>query len=173
MAWFIRPSWYWLPASLSFLQLGVSRFDPTFSVLPMTRFQQALLAHLLPTAQTLQDGRHSQAIRLRQALQGGKVEALWPRETDTGAYLRLPILLPTRGIRARLLSELARRGLGATEGYPLPLSRVAPLRSFLSDPDLEYPVADSVCQRLVTLPTHVWVTDKDIEEITEVARCVS
>jgi perosamine synthetase len=174
MAWFIRPSWYWLPASLSFLQLGVSRFDPTFSVLPMTRFQQALLAHLLPTAQTLQDGRHSQAIRLRQALHGAKVEALWPRETDTGAYLRLPILLPTRGIRARLLSELARRGLGATEGYPLPLSKVAPLRSFLSDPDLEYPVADSVSQRLVTLPTHVWVTDEDIEEITEVvARCVS
>jgi dTDP-4-amino-4,6-dideoxygalactose transaminase len=152
----------------------VSRFDPTFSVLPMTRFQQALLAHLLPTAQILQEGRQARANRLRQALYGAKVEALWPRETDAGAYLRLPILLPTRGIRARLLSELARRGLGATEGYPLPLSKVAPLRSFLSDLDLEYPVADSVSQRLVTLPTHVWVTDEDIEEITEVvARCVS
>jgi len=174
MAWFIRPSRYWLPASLSFLQLGVSRFDPTFSVLPMTRFQQALLTHLLPTARTLQDGRQSRAMRLRQALHGAKVHVLWPREADTGAYLRLPILLPTHGIRARLLGELARRGLGATDGYPLPLSRVASLRSFLSDPDLEYPVADSVSHKLVTLPTHVWVTDEDIEEITEVVtRCVS
>lgn len=168
MAWFIRPSWYRLPASLPFLQLGASRFDPTFSVSPMTRFQQALLAHLLPTAQILQDGRQARAIRLRQALHGAKVEVLWPRETDTGAYLRLPILLPTHGIRARLLSELSRRGLGATEGYPLPLSKVATLRSFLSEPDLEYPVADGVSQRLMTLPTHVWVTDEDIEEITEV-----
>ncbi|MDQ6733567.1 MAG: DegT/DnrJ/EryC1/StrS family aminotransferase [Nitrospirota bacterium] len=174
MAWFIRPSWYWLPASLPFLQLGASRFDPTFSVSPMTRFQQALLAHLLPTAQTLQDGRQARAIRLRQALHGAKVEALWPRETDTGAYLRLPILLPTHGIRARLLSELTRRGLGSTEGYPLPLSKVSTLRSFLSQPDLEYPVADGISQRLMTLPTHVWVTDEDIEEITEmVTQCVS
>lgn len=174
MAWFIRPSWYWLPASLPFLQLGASRFDPTFSVSPMTRFQQALLAHLLPTAQMLQDGRQNRAMRLRHALHGTQVEALWPREGDTGAYLRLPILLPTSGMKPRLLSELSHRGLGSTEGYPSPLSKVAPLRSFLSEPDLEYPVADGVSQRLMTLPTHVWVTDQDIEEMTEVvAQCVS
>ncbi|HKN87968.1 MAG TPA: DegT/DnrJ/EryC1/StrS family aminotransferase, partial [Nitrospiraceae bacterium] len=148
--------------------------DPVFSVSPMTRFQQALLGHLLPTAQMLQEGRQSRAIRLRQALRGTHVAALWPRAGDTGAYLRLPVLLPARGLKVRLLEELTRRGLGSTEGYPLPLSRVAPLRSFLSEPNVEFPVADNVSQRLVTFPTHVWVTDHDIEDMAEVvAQCVS
>lgn len=174
MAWFIRPSWYWLPASLPFLRLGASRFDPAFSVSPMTRFQQALLAHLLPTAQNLQDGRQSRAVRLRQALHEAQVEVLWPRDGDTGAYLRLPILFPSHDMRVRVLNELTRRGLGSTEGYPLPLSRVAALRLFLAEPDVEYPVAEGVSHRLMTLPTHVWVTDRDIEDMTEVvAQCKS
>jgi len=168
MAWFIRPSWYWLPASLPFLRLGASRFEPAFSVSPMTRFQQALLAHLLPTAQSLQDGRQARAIRLRQVLLGANVEALWPREGDIGAYLRLPILFPSHDMRGRVLNELTRRGLGSTEGYPLPLSKIAALRSFLADSETEYPIADDVSQRLMTLPTHVWVTDRDIEDMAEV-----
>lgn len=102
------------------------------------------------------------------------MEALWPREGDTGVFLRLPILLPDHGMKVRLLNELIQRGLGSTEGYPLPLSRVAPLRSFLSEPDAGFPVADNVSQRLITLPTHVWVTDHDVEDLAAVvAQCVS
>ncbi|MEP6886705.1 MAG: DegT/DnrJ/EryC1/StrS aminotransferase family protein [Nitrospirales bacterium] len=174
MAWFIRPSRYWLPASLPFLQLGASRFDPTFSVSPMTRFQQALLTYLLPNAPILQEGRQERALRLREALRGTKVDVLWPREEDKGAYLRLPVLIPTQHMKERLLGELNRRGLGSTGGYPLPLSKLPALRSFVSHPDQEYPVADGVSRRLITLPTHVWVTDRDIEETAEVvSQCVS
>jgi perosamine synthetase len=171
-AWFIRPSWYWLPASLPFLQLGASRFDPAFSVSSMTRFQQALLATLLPNARMLREGRQERAIRLRQALRETKVEVLWPRERDTGAYLRLPVLVPTPDMKCRLLTELRRQGLGSTEGYPLPLSKVSTLRAFLSEADQEYPVADEVSRRLITLPTHVWVTDGDIADMAKaVATC--
>jgi perosamine synthetase len=173
MAWFVRPSWYWLPASLPFLQLGASRFDPAFTVSPMTRFQQALLANLLPNARILQEGRQERAIRLRQALRETKVEVLWPREGDTGAYLRLPVLVPTPELKCRLLAELRRQGLGSTEGYPLPLSKVCTLSAFLSETDQEYPVADEVSRRLITLPTHVWVTDRDIADMTKaVATCL-
>jgi dTDP-4-amino-4,6-dideoxygalactose transaminase len=174
MAWFIRPSWYWLPASLPFLQLGASRFDPAFSVSPMTRFQQALLANLLPNAKVLQEGRRERATRLKQALKGTKVEVLWPREGDKGAYLRCPVLLPTSDVKRRLLGELNHRGLGSTEGYPLPLSKVSTLRAFLSEVDQTYPVAEEISRRLITLPTHVWVTDGDIDEMTDVvAQCMS
>jgi perosamine synthetase len=170
MAWFIRPSWYWFPASLPFLQLGASWFDPAFSIAPMTRFQLALLARLLPNAPKLREGREAQAVRLRQALQGTHVEVLWPREEDTGAYLRLPVLLRTGEFKGRLLGELNRRGLGSTEGYPLSLSRVPALRAFLAEPDRTYPSAEDVCRRLITFPTHIWVTDRDIADMTEVVR---
>jgi dTDP-4-amino-4,6-dideoxygalactose transaminase len=173
MAWFIRPSWYWLPASFPFLQLGASWFDPAFPVSPMTRFQEALLAHLLPNARILQEGREQTAIRLREALKETKVEVLWPRECDKGAYLRLPVLIPTPDVKGRLLAELRRQGLGSTEGYPLPLSKVSTLHTFLSEVDQEYPVADEVSRRLITLPTHVWVTDRDIADMAKaVATCM-
>ena len=99
---------------------------------------------------------------------------LWPRERDTGAFLRLPVLVPTPKVKCRLLVELRRRGLGSTEGYPLPLSKVSTLRGFLSKADQEYPVAEEVSRRLITLPTHVWVTDQDIADMTKtVATCLS
>lgn len=174
MAWFIRPAWYRLPASLPFLRLGASYFDPTFSVSPMTLFQQALLTNLLPNARVLREGREERAIRLRQALKETKADVLWPREGDMGAYLRLPVLLPTADVKRRVLSELHRRGLGSTEGYPLSLSHVSALRSFLAEPDQKYPVADDASRRLITLPTHVWVADGDIDEMKEVvAQCTS
>jgi dTDP-4-amino-4,6-dideoxygalactose transaminase len=174
MAWFIHPSRYWLPASLPFLQLGVSRFDPAFPVSTMTRFQQALLSRLLPNAANVQERRQAKALCLRHALQETKVEVLWPRENERGAYLRVPVLLQTRDAKIRTLAELNRRGLGSTEGYPLPLSKLAALRTFLTDPDRDYPIADAISSRLITLPTHVWVTDRDIKETAEVmARCAS
>jgi dTDP-4-amino-4,6-dideoxygalactose transaminase len=86
----------------------------------------------------------------------------------------LPVQVSTQDTKKRLLEKLNCRGLGSTEGYPLPLSKVTALRSFLAEPDQDYPVADSVSRRLMTLPTHVWVTDRDIEETTEVvSQCVS
>ena len=172
MALFIHPSLYWLPASLPFLKLGASRYDPGFQIGPMTRFQESLAARLLPAFVELQSIRRRNANLLRRALTGNNGTAgfwiVWPRQGEVGGFLRLPLLLRDSTARNRVLAELERQGLGATGGYPLPLSEIAKLRAHLAGPDDEFPVAKRVSTQLVTLPTHACVTDRDVERMKKV-----
>jgi len=167
MAVFIRPSLYWLPARLPFLKLGHSWFEPAFEVSRMSDFQCAIFSRLLPNLKVLQPLRREQAFRLRHALDGLPVRFLWPREGDEGAFLRAPVLMPDRFTKERVLSELRHRGLGATEGYPLALSQLAALRPSLAAFG-GCPTAEWISERLITLPTHHWVTDSHRQAIADV-----
>jgi len=75
--------------------------------------------------------------------------------------------MPDRFTKERVLSELRRRGLGATEGYPLALSQLAALRPSLAALG-GCPTAEWISERLVTLPTHHWVTDSHRQAIADV-----
>lgn len=173
MAAFIRPALYWLPASLPFLKLGQSWFEPTFDVSRMSEFQYALFNRLLPNLQTLQRLRREQAVRLREALAGAPLQFLWPRQGDEGAFLRAPVIVRDRVAKEQILSELQRRALGATEGYPLALSHLPQLRPYMAALASGCPKAEWISERLITLPTHHWVTDSHRRTIAEVVmRCM-
>ena len=60
------------------------------------------------------------------------------------------------------------QGLGATIGYPHPLSEISDLAPHLAGDDNEVPVATKISRQLLTLPTHPWVRDRDIQRIGEV-----
>lgn len=168
MALFIRPSLYWLPAGLPFLKLGHSWYEPTFEIAPMSRFQHALLDHLLPTLTGQQGMRRDQAARLRLMLDGTPVRLLWPRDGDEGGFLRAAAFIDDASRRNHALTEWRRRGLGATEGYPLPLSQLPELQSCLARLQTACPVAEWVSRHLVTLPTHPWMTDDHRRQVREV-----
>ena len=106
--------------------------ERAFELLQMSDFQYAVFSHLLPNLKVLQPLRREQASRLCHALDRLPVRFLWPSEGDEGAFLRAPVLMPDRLTKERVLSELRRRGLGATEGYPLALSQFAALRPSLA-----------------------------------------
>lgn len=172
MAVFIRPWCYWLPTSLPFLKLGQSVYDPTFPIAPMSLFQRALIGRLLPGLAALRQGRQRHARRLRDALDEAierrKVSLLWPKDGDEGGFLRLPVLICDEEKRNAVLQTLTRFGLGATAGYPLPLSKVLGLRPYLTDSDRPVPTADRISRRLLTLPTHPWVSDQDRRRMVDV-----
>jgi dTDP-4-amino-4,6-dideoxygalactose transaminase len=172
MGLFIRPSLYWLPASLPFLKLGKSIYDPSFSIRPMSKFQEQLASRLLPGLDHLVAIRQRNAARLRRALSGLQgLYIIWPTiEGETSGCLRLPILLKDPVWRKRVLWELQQEGLGATGGCPAPLSDIPELRSKLAGPGSEFPVARQISQQLITLPTHPHVTESDIERMVEVFR---
>jgi len=173
MASFLPPSRYWLPASLPFLKLGRSSYDPSFPIAAMGGFQAALLEQLFPSLEKVREGRRAQAMQLRTTLEQEDVVILWPREEDDGAFLRLPILVGDAGRRQRLLAEFRRRGLGGVGGYPRALSRLPELRSALAAGQGPCPDAEEVSERIVTLPTHPWVDQADYHNIRNaVRRCV-
>ena len=77
--------------------------------------------------------------------------------------LRLPVLVKNSALRDRWMSSIKAFGIGATEMY----GRALPEIVGEGDVDLElsFPVATDIAARLLTLPVHEGMTDKDIENI--------
>jgi dTDP-4-amino-4,6-dideoxygalactose transaminase len=77
------------------------------------------------------------------------------------AYLRLPILAAGRSDRDALLDRARRAGIGLSFMYPTTLNEIDEVR----DGAKEYPGAQSIVDRLVTLPTHEYVSADDRQTI--------
>lgn len=78
-------------------------------------------------------------------------------------YLRLPLLAPDEATRDRLVAALHAAGLGAGRMYEKSLPQLFPaLRQG------DYPGAAAVAGRLLTLPTHHYLTPADIVRIASV-----
>ena len=59
---------------------------------------------------------------------------------------------------------LSQQRLGASCSYPTPLNEIAGFRKYLSA-GYEYPGAKFVADRILTLPTHPYVNEYDIQKI--------
>jgi dTDP-4-amino-4,6-dideoxygalactose transaminase len=166
MSMFIRPSLYWLPASLPFLRLGDSIYDPSFGIAPMSKFQERLAAQLLPNLATFQGIRRENARRLREALGGlNGFRLIWPPDESGAGFLRLAVALEDGARRARVLGRLWTEGLGASIAYPAPISGLSELGPHIVGNSQRFPVAEGMSKSVFTLPTHQWVGDRDVERI--------
>jgi dTDP-4-amino-4,6-dideoxygalactose transaminase len=59
---------------------------------------------------------------------------------------------------------LRRRRLGASRSYPAPLNEISAFRRYLWAEE-EYSGAKFVADRILTLPTHPYVNEQDIQKI--------
>jgi len=78
-------------------------------------------------------------------------------------FLRLPVLADSRVQRDQICALSAEQGLGISTLYPAPISRVPELRGQFADTG--YPAAEAAAERLLCIPTHEGVTDKDKKAI--------
>lgn len=151
----IRPSLFWIPASIPFLKLGQTFFDKTF---PMTRLSGANVGLMRcwrdRLTQSLQ-GRMVNAKEYQQVLCPSK-----PRRKPL-AYLRFPVMALGRSDRDALLDRARLAGVGLSSMYPTSLNEIDEVR----DGEKSYPGAQSIVDRLVTLPTHQYVSSQDRQVI--------
>ena len=182
-----RPALYRLPASLPWLRLGESIFDPGFRQSPFGSAQAALALHALAGLAEANRQRKTKAARYTESLgMNSGFRLIAPAPGAEPVYTRFP-LLPrcdgeadgrTRSVppvpggnngRERL--SPARRfapafaDLGVSPGFPLPLQAIPELRPFLAHPDGDYPGAAFLARRLFTLPTHDHVRPEDLSAI--------
>ena len=73
-----------------------------------------------------------------------------------------------RRTRESLLRESARMGLGIMPVYPTSIDAIPELRGMIEGG--QFPVAESCARELVTLPTHGYLTEDDV---TELSRLIS
>ncbi len=154
---FISPQLYWIPSRLPFLGLGETVFSTAFPVEKLSGMKAGLLREW---RRQLEEGnriRVENAEYYRRNL-GDSAERL-----PSAPYLRFPYIADSGEHRERLLRAGAELGLGFSPMYPLPVSEIAEIRSQFDGAD--YPSAKRISERIVTLPTHEFVSRRDREAI--------
>ncbi|MBI5643626.1 MAG: DegT/DnrJ/EryC1/StrS family aminotransferase [Deltaproteobacteria bacterium] len=159
----IRPDLYWLPSGLPFLELGQTFFHANFPVKRLSGMKAGLLLNWAKRleAQNRARARAAEFYKNMLALPG-----------DAGLpYLRFPVLCRTETDRESLFSGSKRLGLGLSKMYPTPVNEINEIKDRFKGK--YYPGASLISKRLIALPTHGLVTDKDFEKICALYQGIS
>ena len=163
----LRPRAYWRPASLPFLNIGVSIFDPVFPVESLDCWRAGLAGSVLERLDALNGGRRKVAASLLYKLEKLNVYAIRPLQEAEPVFLRLP-LLPENGSwphgRVPEIPEL-----GVVRSYPLALQDIASLSPHIVS-SKNCPMAVLLANNILTLPTHSFVQDADMKAMAGVLK---
>jgi dTDP-4-amino-4,6-dideoxygalactose transaminase len=167
----LRPSRYWLVDRIPFLDLGSSHFEPDFGMARLSTYQARLAERVLPLVDSYNEIRRGHAASLRAGLEGRSGITL-PRAVagTSPVYLRFPVLVRDAAQRARLLDRLREAGISASASYPTPIGDIPGITRYLAADQEHCPVASSIATRILTLPTHPWVTPRDVEQMVTIIR---
>jgi perosamine synthetase len=162
----LHPRLYWLPNSIPQLGLGKTPFDTSFPLEALSRPMAALALTMLHRLETYTRQRRSNACAIASRVEPiSGVDVVRPIPSAAPAYLRLPLLASDQDHRRRLLEALNAAGIGATGSYPSSIADIPELAGMLVG-DVDPPGARFVADRIVTLPTHPYVSPDDVERMT-------
>ncbi|UCD63469.1 MAG: DegT/DnrJ/EryC1/StrS family aminotransferase [Candidatus Zixiibacteriota bacterium] len=165
----LRPRLFWLPARMPLLKLGETVFDPEFDAARMTNFQTALLGTVYRHLDRLNDARRENARMLAEKIAPlNRYDIPGYERTDCPAYLRLPVLARDRENRDRLVTALKAAGISASTMYPSTIRRIPGIEKHLASACDSFNGAQQVVDRLLTLPTHAYVSDSDIDRMVSI-----
>ncbi len=159
---FIRPWLYWIPAALPWLGLGRTIYPARIAVRRLSGFQAGLLRQWRRRLARSNEARAAAVSYFTQVL------ALPSHGTDARPYLRLPIVARDSQTRRRLCSLAERRGLGIAVAYPTPINEIPEIASAFDGQ--RFPAAAQLSERLLTLPTHHWLSERDKRAIAAACR---
>jgi dTDP-4-amino-4,6-dideoxygalactose transaminase len=159
---FICPWLYWIPAALPFLGLGRTIYPVRIDVRRLGGFQAGLLRRWRRRLARSNDDRTEAVSYFTRTLslpQDGRA---------AGPYLRLPIVAPDPQTRRRICLLAQQRGLGIAVAYPAPISDIPAIAPACDGQ--RFPSAAQLSQRLLTLPTHHWLSERDKRAIVALCR---
>ena len=159
----ILPSCYWLPAGLPFLKLGETRFETDFLVTRMDSVRAGLLRGWKKRLVHATRSRVTHAEELLRLLASSPIQAIKASGQNHSVYLRLPLLMRSRQEKEALCRASVEQGLGVSSMYPSSIQYIAELRTELESQAV--PQATMMAERLVTLPTHEFVSAHDLARI--------
>lgn len=159
----MRPSFYWFPRSMPALNIGASIYNPDFPLAPLTPFQAGIAGRMLARLPEITRARRNLARLYRECLGGcAGISPPRPVTATDPVYLRFPLLMDGEAP----LQEAPE--LGIVRSYPEPLNRIEALYPHLVNGEELFPGARRLADRLLTLPTHRFVTRRDRESIAAI-----
>ncbi len=132
----------------------------------LDEMQAAILRVRLPFLRAWTERRRQLAARYRRELGGTAVVV--PPERDRGHVYHLFPVLSSR--REALQAHLAGRGVETLIHYPTPIPRQPALAT--SNP-AACPVADRICEHVLSLPLHPALTDIEVSVVADAVRTFS
>jgi len=163
MAVFFHPRLYWPIRALP-LGWGNEVYSLDFAIGRMGHFRQGVALSVLRRLDEVVAGRRERAGYLREQLRGvTSVQLLEPPDGSQPSYPWLPLLVEQREEAVR---RLRARGLGASQLFTRSLNQYKYLRGIV--PPGSYPAAEHVAAHLLTLPTHKYVTQRDMDQMVAV-----
>jgi dTDP-4-amino-4,6-dideoxygalactose transaminase len=150
---FVRSNLFWFPSGIPSLRLGETFFYSDFPCHKLSGMEAGLLKDW--------KNRLKESNEARLANSHYFIDRLGLKERGDGTipYLRLPVLMETRETRDRIFAASVQAGLGLSRMYPAPVNEIPELKNEF--PGMEFPVAKSVSERILTLPTHPFLSGKD------------
>jgi dTDP-4-amino-4,6-dideoxygalactose transaminase len=126
---------------------------------------------MLDRLDALNDGRRAIAARIHEVVTG--VPGLSSVRVPSRAYavyLRYPVLARDAAQRDSLRAALVASGIGATGSYPRSIVDIPELAELMLPYRNDCPGGRSVAARILTLPTHAYVSARDIDAIADTLR---
>jgi dTDP-4-amino-4,6-dideoxygalactose transaminase len=164
----LHPRRYWLPNALPFLGLGATAYRTDYPLAQYDGWMAPMGHRLLGRLDATTAQRRAAAERYQRLLPWGpKLQAIVPRQGAVPAYLRFPVLIHPE-YRDAVLTALRANGIGATASYPTAISDVPELHSDLRVGDWKGIGGQEIARRILTLPTHGYVTDQDQDRTVNV-----
>lgn len=164
MGVFIRPSLYWMPASVPLLRLGETIFPKRIPLEPLSGIKAGLMRGWRDRLAASHRVRANTASDLRRRLVR-QVKAPRVARSHSGPYLRFPIFAATVQDKERLYEISRERGLGVGRGYPGPISEIPEIKPLVGGQ--RFPAATYVADHILTLPTHHWLSEEDRRAIAD------
>ncbi len=165
---FLRPGLFWVIGKLPLVKLGETHYEPTMKVTRMPRAAAILCRRMLPRLDSINDARANVAASyLVRLAKSSDITPVIGRDQESSRFLRFPVLCADHTAREQLADQLA--DLGVSRMYRKPLSAIDDPELFADGNrrDNSFPGAKQIAERLLTLPTHVYVTPTDVDQITE------
>ena len=158
LSFLLHPRCYWLPKSIPSLNIGASVFDPDFPLQDFTAFQAGIARRMLARLDNINNKRRRVAERFIKLFSGNTAIKL-PQTVPDGepVFLRFPVM----NLNAQETDEL-----GIVKSYPETIGNIRGIEPFLASRQ-EFPGAKVLAERIITLPTHLYVTDKDCIKVIE------
>jgi perosamine synthetase len=175
---FLPPRLYWFPNILPFLKLGKgggdggnggAGFNPDFGIGPYTKIQECAGSVLFPKLKDINLIRRTNAGKIAEGI--ALIDGLYiPRynSADCVPYLRLPVLMRDISSRDKATMELRKFHVMAGPMYSSTIRQLGGIEKYLASPEKNFPGSEAVSDRLICLPTHPYLKDRDIEKIINV-----
>lgn len=164
------PRVFGLLSRLPGVRVGESWYEPEFDAGPPPRSVEGLGSDLGAAIERHVAARRRIASQWLGRLTGVPGVATVPEQDGVRpAYLRVPVLAPDAARREKVVRVLARSGFHYVRSFPAPLGAIPEYRRHCGDRTLT-PNAETVASRLIALPCHVGIRERDIRRAADCLR---